>query len=351
MKVLFSGSARALKFRWSTCCSDSRDRRCVERVKSFLLFFKLCGMFANEINKDRLKRCSRLFYVDSITTRLTVDFLKHLIGYISLSVNVIAAYTSQNHFGKFFDRLDSYDYEVARMNEQRRDNLWIPWSAAFFMTIIVLLLLNVMVSETSVGILFYVVLSDISTMIMHIYGTLEKFLILYLMLERFKHINNKIASNVTWDEKERGSRTITVPRLKMLYSMLYDAQQAFNDIYKNSLLIWFASLMIHVLANIRVFREERPLIGCAFVGPSIMQLLILCAICHYTAGEANRIPCVLSEYMSSLANSGETMTKIDILTYFLHNRVSFEAAGFFTINLPLFHSIIAAITTYFMILI
>lgn len=181
--------------------------------------------------------------------------------------------------------MDSYDYEVARMNKERRDNLWLSWIATLLMTIIILLLMSVMVCETSADILFFIVLSDICTISMHIYGTLELFLILYLLLERLKHLNNKIAPIVGWDEKRHDPRTITVSNLKMLHRILYDAQQAFNDIYKNPLLVWFASLMIHVLANIRVIREKPPLIACAFVGPPIMQLLILCAICHYTAEE------------------------------------------------------------------
>lgn len=179
--------------------------------------------------------------------------------------------------------MDSYDYEVARMNHERRDNLWIPWIAVFSTAIIFLLLLSVMISEASIDLLFFVVYADIFTMIMHVYGTMEKFVLLYLMLERFGHINSKIVPNLTWNEEQRGP--ITISDLKMLDTMLRDAWRAFNGIYENSLLVWFASLMIHVLANIRTFREKTPLIACAFVGPPIVQLLILCVICHCTAEE------------------------------------------------------------------
>lgn len=112
----------ALKSRLSGCWSDSRDRRCAEQMRPFLSLFKLCGIFANVIDNGQLKRCPRSFYgvgvfwisayvsyvcfllhnyltVDA-TVRITVDFAKHFIGFASLSVNVWAAYTSQNHFAK-----------------------------------------------------------------------------------------------------------------------------------------------------------------------------------------------------------------------------------------------------------
>jgi len=121
MKFLFSWDA--LKRRLSNCCFNSRDRRCAERMRPFLLLFKLNGIFANNINKGRLKRCSRPYYgicvfwltvyvssicfllykyviSGSITIRLTVSYLKFLIGYINLSINVIVSYTSQDNFAK-----------------------------------------------------------------------------------------------------------------------------------------------------------------------------------------------------------------------------------------------------------
>lgn len=93
--------------------------RCVERIKPFLLLCKLCGMFANEITKGRLKCCSWPFYsicvcwlslyisylcfllyhftkMESIKLRLTIEFIKHLVGYVSLCVNTIAAYVTQD---------------------------------------------------------------------------------------------------------------------------------------------------------------------------------------------------------------------------------------------------------------
>jgi hypothetical protein len=121
MKFLFAWDA--LKRRLSSCCFNSRDQRCAERMRPFLLLFKLNGIFANNINKGRLKRCSRPFYgicvfwltvyvscmcllsytyvtTDSITIIWTVKYLKHLIGCISLSINVIVSYTSQDNFAK-----------------------------------------------------------------------------------------------------------------------------------------------------------------------------------------------------------------------------------------------------------
>lgn len=97
--------------------------RCAERMKPFLLLFKLCGMFANKITNGQLKRCSKPFYgigvfwigiyvsytcfllkdflqFRQIRIRTVVDLVKHLIGFISLIVNVIISYSSQNYFGK-----------------------------------------------------------------------------------------------------------------------------------------------------------------------------------------------------------------------------------------------------------
>ncbi|XP_011700027.1 PREDICTED: uncharacterized protein LOC105457202 [Wasmannia auropunctata] len=194
-------------------------------------------------------------------------------------------------------------------------------------------------------------ISDAYTIIIHICSFLEKFLLLYLVLVRFKHLNKKIAPNVLWNEERRERNSITISDVRIMHSMLYDAIEAFNDIYRNPLMLSFISLLLRIVANFSIFREEGLLIGSSFVSPPIMLILFICTICHYTAEEANNIACVLSDGMTKLINSGNTPTKIAILTYFLHKCVSFDAARFFIIDLPLFHSIFAAITTSFIILV
>lgn len=171
------------------------------------------------------------------------------------------------------------------MRNARKDNLWMPWLVTFASVAINLSLVYLITTQPAIGIVYYVTISDIYTTIMHIFGTLTKFLMLYLLLERFKHLNRKIAPNVSWDEKRCGPNAIKILDVKTLHSMLYDAQQTFCNIYNNLLLIWFASLMIHVLANISIFREKSLIVGCAFVCPPILQVLTLCMICHYTAEE------------------------------------------------------------------
>lgn len=123
--IKISGDMKFLRLKSKLVSKRWRESygRCVDRMKPFLLLFKLCGIFANEITGNRLKRCSRPFYsicvfwlsiyvsyllfllyhftnVESIQIRLTIEFVKHLIGYISLSVNVIAAYVMQDGFIK-----------------------------------------------------------------------------------------------------------------------------------------------------------------------------------------------------------------------------------------------------------
>lgn len=186
---------------------------------------------------------------------------------------------------QLFDRLDSYDHEVARIKNERRDNLWIPRLATFSITAINLLLTGVIIHESSMDSEFFTIASDIWTICMHIYGTLEKTLLLYLILIRFKHLNEKIAPKVSWNKNQRGPKTVEILTVQIMHSILYDAQQAFSDIYRNPLLLWFANLMIHVLGNVHVFRNKKPLTACAFVLPSVLQMLTLCTICHYTAQE------------------------------------------------------------------
>lgn len=176
------------------------------------------------------------------------------------------------------------------MKNGRRDSLWIPWLIMLSIIAIDLLLLSVIIIGTKSGVVFLITLSDIFTMILQMYGSLEMFLMLYLMLVRFKQLNMKIVPYTTWKEKEFvdvNTNTFEVVDVKILHSILYDAQCAFNDIYNNLLLIWFASLMIHVLANVRTFRERGTLIACAFIIPPILQVSLLCAICHYTAEEVD----------------------------------------------------------------
>lgn len=163
--------------------------------------------------------------------------------------------------------------------------MWILWIAIFATIVINMFLVFIITTEESTGIVFFVTFSDISTAILHMFGTLNKFILLYLLLERFKHLNSTIAPNVLLNKKWFGPNTIKIVDVKNLYSKLYDAQRAFGNLYGTPLLTWFASLMIHVLVNIRVFREKSMLLACAFVCPQIFQVLVLCAICHYTAEE------------------------------------------------------------------
>lgn len=190
---------------------------------------------------------------------------------------------------QFFDRLNNYDHEVAQLGNERKDNLLVHWIATLLTIIIILLFTKVIMSENAKGIVFLVTLSDVFAMCMHMCGTLEKFLFLHLILKRFKHLNEKIAPYVSWDEKRDESKSIKIVKLKILHSMLYDAQQAFSNIYTNPFLWWFASLMIRIVANIHYFREKKVVAVCALISSPIVQLLILCSICHYTAKEVKFI--------------------------------------------------------------
>lgn len=119
MKLTHLRNARARILK--KCLGPSE--RCVQRMKPFLLFFKLCGIFANEITKRRLKRCSWPFYgicvcwigvyatftcvliytltkVRIINVRLIIDVVKHLTAYCNLSINVVSTYYSQDSFIK-----------------------------------------------------------------------------------------------------------------------------------------------------------------------------------------------------------------------------------------------------------
>lgn len=98
-------------------------KTCAERIKPFLLQFKLFGLFANNVTAGRVKRCSRPAYgicvfwisffvscllyliIDLVTleyipVKITIHAAKHLIGCVSLSTDVITAYSLQNHFNK-----------------------------------------------------------------------------------------------------------------------------------------------------------------------------------------------------------------------------------------------------------
>ncbi|XP_011632682.1 uncharacterized protein LOC105424252 [Pogonomyrmex barbatus] len=226
------------------------------------------------------------------------------------------------------------------MKNKRKDSLWVPWSMTFFMIVIILLIIHTIakltISELSV---IFTLITDVHIFIMLVCSFLQMFLLLYLILERFKHLNKKIAPNVSWTEERRGPNTIKIMNVKIMHSLLYDAHRIFNDIYSIPLFLMFASLMMRIIANIFIFRLANALTAFSFIGPSIMLMLFMCTICHWTAEEANNIAIILSNRMTALVNSGKTTVKIDVLMYFLHNRVSFDAAGYFAINLPLFQSV------------
>ncbi|XP_011858595.1 PREDICTED: putative gustatory receptor 2a [Vollenhovia emeryi] len=330
---------------------------CAERIKPYLLLFKVCGLFANDVTGGTVKHCPWPTYEDFDLVTI-VRFSKHITGYISMSTVTITAYSSQNDFIKcllspqIFDRLDAYDYKAARIKNKRTDSAWIIWIVTLLITFVILLLIYATYIEIVKFPSDYVFfLSNTYAIILHMYFFLEQFILLYKVLERFKHLNKNIAANVSWDEKRRESNTIDISDVKIMHLMLYDAHVAFNNIYRNSQLSCIAYLMMCIVANISFFREESLLIASTNVGPPLMLLLLICIICHQTAEEANNIACVLNKGMTVFVNPGKTMAKISTLTYFLHYRVSFDAAGFFIIDLPFFQSIVAAITTYFIILV
>lgn len=128
----------------------------------------------------------------------------------------------------------------------------------------------------------------IYTTIIHMTDCLEKFLLLYLILVRFKHLNKNIAAKVSWDEEGRKPNAINISDVKIMYLMLYDAHETFNDIYRNPLLLSFTSLMLSVVSNLSNFRKQSTFTASSTIGPPLLQMLILCIICHYTEEEVQR---------------------------------------------------------------
>lgn len=154
----------------------------------------------------------------------------------------------------------------------------------FLIMFVTLLLVNAMIQTHLDNVAFFSRVSDVYMMIIQMYSFLEKFLLLYLLLERFKHLNKNIASNVSWDE-EREPNTIKISDVIIMHSTLYDAHETFNDIYRNSFLLSFTYLMMYVVASLSSFRDESALIAGSLVGPPVMLMLIICIICHHTAEE------------------------------------------------------------------
>lgn len=152
---------------------------------------------------------------------------------------------------------------------------------------IIVLLSSIIINERSINSLFFRMTSNICAICMHLCGTFEKSLLLYLILIRFKHLNEKIVPKVSWNNNQYEPKAIDISNVQIMHSVLYDAQQAFSDIYRNPMLIWFANLMIHVLGNVHLFRETSLIIASIFIFFPIMQMFILCAICHYTAEEVH----------------------------------------------------------------
>ncbi|KAL0114821.1 hypothetical protein PUN28_011866 [Cardiocondyla obscurior] len=357
------------------------NKSCVERTKPFLLLFKLGGLFPNNIMGNRVECCSWSTYSICVfwigiffsyvcyvifvyatspefTLRRTMYTIKYCITYSSVSIDVITAYLSQKHFNKFFNRLQNYDDKAAQIIDKRSDSLWIPWIIAFLVTLVSLLIMVIHIyrlykmDDLS---LFTLITSyyfmNHFPIIVQMYSFLEKFILLYLLLERFKRLNEDIVSNVSWDEDRYRFNVIKISDVKFMHLMLYQGHEAFNDIYRNTLLVSFMSLMMCIVANLYLFREKDTLIGTSLVGPPLMLMLFMCTICHLTMEKANNIAFMLNKSMTTLVNSGKTLTKISVSTFFLHNYVSFDAAGFFTIDLPLFQSVIASIITYFIIIV
>lgn len=190
----------------------------------------------------------------------------------------------QLFFPQFFDRLIVYDDKAAQLKNKRKDNLWIPWILALLIILVNLSLIITTIHDSNRHNMFNLVVINNYSMIMMMFTCLEKFLLLYLVLERFKHLNKNIAPNVSWDE-ERRENTITISDVKIMHSLLYDAHEAFNDIYRNTQLISFSSLMMIILASLNSFRTENAFVMFFLIGPSLIQIIIICVICHHVVEE------------------------------------------------------------------
>jgi hypothetical protein len=153
--------------------------------------------------------------------------------------------------------------------------------------------------------------------------------------------------------------------LRQIYSKLHDTVQLVNSYFGVPVLtitFWMFMSVGHLLYTFvwvlaSVFKDgQQPveymmyIVSLIWTGFCVLYLLLLGLSCQSTTEECNNAQILVEKLMLRCGLGCETVNELRVLSQQLNNmKISFNAGGFFTLDLPFVHSFVCVICTYLVI--
>ncbi|CAD7086682.1 unnamed protein product [Hermetia illucens] len=150
---------------------------------------------------------------------------------------------------------------------------------------------------------------------------------------------------------------------RSIYNLLWELTKIFNDIFGLSLLVnigsdfisfltltyWMLTAMTRLSPGLKDFALL--FAGFTCLVPYLLNLILICRICYLTVQSATRTGLMVHKIPHDSANESHVTQIEEFSLQLLHQRIAFNALGFFNIDLNLLYTIAGTTTTYLIILI
>ena len=236
---------------------------------------------------------------------------------------------------------------------------------------------------------YYILLIEIFARVTVILMLIQFTTIVLILRQRYKHVNKwfdfhsdiwregtkwgvmnnlllaDMKSCVLWNHTTKYGRHQILEQ-RQIYSKLHDTVHLVNSYFGLPVLMFTFWLLMAVVflsyssvsfleAAIKKGQEPSEymftLPGLSWCVVCVLVLLLIVLSCQTTTEECNKAQILAEKLMLRPGLGSETVNELRFLSVQLNNmKVSFTAGGFFTLDLPFFHSFVAVICTYIVIL-
>ncbi|KAG7213618.1 hypothetical protein KM043_002869 [Ampulex compressa] len=183
----------------------------------------------------------------------------------------------------------------------------------------------------------------------------------FLLCERFRYLCETLLLPQASGKimvVDRAHRHFGLQEVWWLHCCLANAMETMNSVYTMQLLFWIASMSFNTLSRIYTIVENGKVSTLLKVRETLLatscavNLLLITAICHMTASQANRVGKIIFSPLSAVIGKRNfAQDNVEAAAYFQLRKVHFSAAaGLIRVDLPLLLSIASGITTYLVIL-
>ncbi|KAL0129094.1 hypothetical protein PUN28_004050 [Cardiocondyla obscurior] len=300
-----------------------------------------------------------ILFSDSSAKDRELSIVRSNAYFISLiPFNFVAAFHSES-FVKLSYQLLTYDQQAIALGHQRKDKHTFIY-LYFLYTFITLIwkCYYPIRDNISKGLLVELMLF-LTVVIPSIIGTYCVFVIcvlLDLVRQRFRHLNEKIIPQVVQLSTTGSKGEITVYDVRYLHNILLNYAYSINSIYGVGVLLTFISILMeliwHTYSLIKDFQQDNLVIDdFVEILDLLFQTIYLFSMYHFTAYEVNRVENLVVKHGLSFSNPKCRMDKIEMMLYFYHRRYCFTAAEFFPLDMTIFLPISTTVLTYITLII